>query len=133
MVVTGNPYNQKFKGRCRRKAKKWMDMNPLPVLINRYKRKYLITRDKKVRVTLDSNLKLYDQSRKPFPNYLLKSNLPEVIVMEIKFPKNLRDYVVETFRDVPNGDLVGFQSTLLEFCLSIFRSVLILKNSLRKV
>jgi len=82
-------------------GKEWMDMNPLPVLINRYKRKYLISRDRKVRVTLDSNLKFYDQSRKPFPNYSLKSNLPDVIVVEIKFPQNLRDHVVQTFKDVP--------------------------------
>ena len=82
-------------------GKKWMDMNPLPVLINRYKRKYLISRDRKVRVTFYSNLKIYDQSRKPFPNYFLKSNLPKVLVMEIKFSRDLRDYVVQMFRDVP--------------------------------
>ena len=80
---------------------KWMDMNPLPVLINRYKRRYFISKDKKVRVTLDSNLKIYDQSRKPFPNYSSKSNLPEVIVMEVKFSRNLRDHVVHTFGNVP--------------------------------
>ena len=50
-------------------GKKWMEMNPLPVLINRYHRKYFVSKDKKVRVTLDSNLDIYDQSRKPFPNY----------------------------------------------------------------
>ena len=61
----------------------------------------MISRDRKIRVTLDSNLKIYDQSRKPFPNYFLKSNLPKVVVMEIKFSRDLRDHVVQTFRDVP--------------------------------
>ena len=41
-------------------AKKWLEMYPQPVLINRYVRKYFITRDKKVRVTLDKNLDIYD-------------------------------------------------------------------------
>ena len=82
-------------------GRKWMEMNPLPILINRYKRKYLVSRDKKIRVTLDSDLKIYDQSRKPTPNYCLKSNLPEVVVMEIKFSGNLREHFAQAFRDIP--------------------------------
>lgn len=82
-------------------GKKWMEMNPLPVLINRYKRKYFISRDKKVRVTLDTDLSIYDQSRKPFPNYSSKSNLPKVLVLEIKFPREQRDHVVDIFGNIP--------------------------------
>ena len=82
-------------------GKQWLEMNPLPILINRYQRKYFVSKDKKVRVTLDSNLNIYDQSRKPFPNYFSKSNLPEVLVLEIKFPRELRDHVAHTFADIP--------------------------------
>ena len=64
-------------------------------------RKYFLSRDKKVRVTLDRDLDIYDQSRKSFPNYSLKSNLPKVLVLEVKFPKELRDYVVHAFGDIP--------------------------------
>jgi len=76
-------------------------MNPLPVLINRYQRKYFVSRDKKVRVTLDSDLDIYDQSRKRFPNYSSKSNLPKVLVLEVKFPRELRDHVVHMFGGIP--------------------------------
>ena len=82
-------------------GKKWMEMNPLPVLINRYQRKYFVSRDKKVRVTLDSDLDIYDQSRKRFPNYSSKSNLPKVLVLEVKFPRELRDHVVHMFGGIP--------------------------------
>ena len=82
-------------------GRQWMEMNPLPVLINRYKRKYFVSRDEKIRVTLDTDLDIYDQSRKPFPNYTSKSNLPKVLVLEIKFPRELRDHVVHMFGDVP--------------------------------
>ena len=82
-------------------AKEWLEMSPQPVLINRYVRKYFLSRDKKVRVTLDRDLDVYDQSRKSFPNYSLKSNLPKVLVLEVKFPKELRDYVVHAFGDIP--------------------------------
>jgi SPX domain protein involved in polyphosphate accumulation len=82
-------------------AKKWLEMYSQPVLINRYVRKYFVSRDKKIRVTLDRDLYIYDQSRKPFPNYSLKSNLPKVLVLEVKFPKELRDHVVHNFGDIP--------------------------------
>ena len=82
-------------------AKKWVEMYPQPVLINRYVRKYFISRDKKVRVTLDKNLDIYDQSRKSFPNYSSKSNMPNVLVLEVKFPREMRDHVAYTFGDMP--------------------------------
>ena len=82
-------------------AKKWLEMSPQPVLINKYVRKYFLSRDKKVRITLDRDLDVYDQCRKPFPNYSLKSNLPKVLVLEVKFLKELREHVVCTFGDIP--------------------------------
>ena len=90
-----------IRGQLPLDAKKWLEMSPQPVLINRYVRKYFLSRDKKVRITLDRDLVVYDQSRKPFPNYSLKSNLPKVLILEVKFPKELRDYVVHAFGDIP--------------------------------
>jgi len=82
-------------------GKKWLEMNPLPILMNRYRRKYFVSHGKKVRVTLDSDLIVFDQSKKPFANYSLKSNLPQVIVLEIKFPRELRDHVMNIFGNIP--------------------------------
>jgi SPX domain protein involved in polyphosphate accumulation len=82
-------------------ARKWMDSHPVPVLINRYNRKYFISRNENVRVTLDSDLSVYDQSRKPTPNYSLKTNLPKIFVLEVKFPRELRDEASQIIRDIP--------------------------------
>jgi hypothetical protein len=82
-------------------GRRWIEMNPLPVLINRYKRKYFVSKYKDIRVTLDSNLDIYDQSHKPFPNYSSKSNLPKVLVLEIKFQREQKSYFLQTFRDIP--------------------------------
>ena len=90
-----------IRGQLPVEGRKWIDASPLPVLINRYKRKYFVSNDKKVRVTLDSDLVIYDQSRKPFPNYFSKSNLPKVMVLEVKFSRELRDHVVHMFGDIP--------------------------------
>ena len=104
LVVDGYDWRtlcSEIRRRIPDQGKKWMMMNPLPVLINRYTRKYFISRDKNIRVTLDSNLTIYDQTRKPFPNYSLKSNLPKVLVLEIKFSRDLRNHVVHTFGHIP--------------------------------
>jgi len=45
-------------------AKKWMEENPLPILINRYNRKYFLSQDGKVRVTIDNKLVFNFQSEK---------------------------------------------------------------------
>ena len=50
-------------------GRKWLEANPLQILINQYKRKYFVSRDQKVRITVDTDLNIFDQSRKPFPNY----------------------------------------------------------------
>lgn len=82
-------------------SRKWLDSYPVPVLINRYNRKYFISRNENVRVNLDSNLSIYDQSRKPYPNYSFKTNLPKIFVLEVKFPRELRDKASQIIGDIP--------------------------------
>ena len=91
----------KIRRELPQEAKNWMEMYPLPVLINRYKRKYFVSHDKKIRVTLDNDLVIYDQTRKRFPNYYSKSNIPKVLVLEIKFSRELRGHVANLLRDIP--------------------------------
>ena len=91
----------KIRRELPQEAKKWMEMYPLPVLINRYKRKYFVSQDKKIRVTLDNDMVIYDQTRKRIPNYYSKSNTPKVLVLEIKFSRELRGHVVNLLSDIP--------------------------------
>jgi SPX domain protein involved in polyphosphate accumulation len=104
--LKGSGYNWKtlcseIRKQLPEEGRKWMAMNPLPVLINRYTRKYLVSREKNIRVTVDTNLTIYDQGRTPFPNYTAKSNIPRVLVVEIKFPRHLLNHAVKMFGDIP--------------------------------
>ncbi len=56
-----------------------------PLLINRYSRKYFVSRDTHIRVTLDTGLKVYDQRFNLTPKRTLKVNLPEIFILECKF------------------------------------------------
>lgn len=67
-------------------ARIWLDANPLPVLINRYRRRYFLSGDGAVRLTVDWDQQVYDQKLRSRPNLHRRANLPDTLVVELKFP-----------------------------------------------
>jgi hypothetical protein len=65
----------------------WLDANPQAVLINRYDREYFVSRDGKVRVTLDAHQRVFDQRFGGRPNLARPANLPATVVVEFKFAR----------------------------------------------
>lgn len=63
----------------------WFDASPRPVILNRYMRRYYLSRDGKVRVTLDDQQTVYDERFGSRPNVSHRSNLPDTMVVEFKF------------------------------------------------
>lgn len=63
------------------------DALPQPVLINRYRRNYFESGDGRVRVTLDTDLTVFDQRFGSLPNLRRAANLPDVLVVEFKFSR----------------------------------------------
>ena len=68
-------------------ARLWLDANPQAVLINRYEREYFVSRDGKVRVTLDADQRVFDQRFGQRPNLTRPANLPATVVVEFKFAR----------------------------------------------
>lgn len=68
-------------------ARVWFDANPQPVLINRYQRRYFLSRDGRVRLTADWNQRVYDERLSPRPNLSRPANLPDTLVVELKFDR----------------------------------------------
>ena len=62
--------------------------NSEKILINQYKREYFISKNKKLRITLDKNIKIFDQ-RFTFekPNFKFKNYTQDHLVIEFKFNK----------------------------------------------
>lgn len=79
----------------------WLQSNPFPIMINRYTRKYFATHDDKVRVTLDTKQKVWDQRYKPYPNIVHRANLPDTFVVEFKFDRKDREYASEILQGIP--------------------------------
>ncbi len=54
------------------------------MLINRYLRHYYVSRNRNIRITLDTKLAAYDQRLARSPNRTARTNLPDVMVLEAK-------------------------------------------------
>ncbi len=72
-----------------------------PIILNSYIRSYYLSKNKKVRVTLDRNHSVFDQRFSNKINFKKKANILEYIVIEIKFNPNLIEYVSDMIQDIP--------------------------------
>ena len=82
-------------------AKKWLEENPLPVLLNRYNRKYFLSHDGKVRVTIDNKLVFFDQRFKSALNIKHSANNPDFFVVEFKFNRDDREWASQYIQTIP--------------------------------
>ena len=67
---------------------------PSPVLISQYRRRYYVAADRRFRVTLDSELRWYDQCGKARPSLRFAARLPRLAILELKSAE-------------PNDDTIG--------------------------
>ena len=82
-------------------GKKWLNASTFPIMINRYYRKYFLSSDEKIRVTVDTKQAVWDQRFKPYPNFNHRANLPSALVVEVKFSRNDRELASQILRDIP--------------------------------
>lgn len=96
----------------------WLDAHPQPVLINRYDRKYFESPEHSVRITLDWCQTVFDQRFKSRPNLRHKANLPDTLVVEIKFERVDHMLGAEVIQGIPirvsrnSKYMIGVQSIL---------------------
>jgi hypothetical protein len=79
----------------------WLNDNPMPVMINRYDRRYFESGGGRVRATVDTGLVALDQRFKPHPNVDRTAPLGRTVVLELKFGRDDRDHAAEVMHDVP--------------------------------
>lgn len=82
-------------------ARLWLESRPNPVLLNRYHRQYFVSGDGKIRVTIDSAQRVYDQRYKPVPNVSHKANIPESLVIEFKVSRSDREIASQIIQGLP--------------------------------
>ena len=82
-------------------GKRWLEAHPHPVLINRYLRQYYVSRDGKVRATIDVKQRMFDQRYKPHPNVTHVANIPRTLILELKFAPEDRGLATSIIRRLP--------------------------------
>ncbi len=82
-------------------GRRWLEGNPLPVLINRYRRRYFLSADGRIRATVDTALGIWDQRFDSHPSYRRRANQPAVVVVEFKFGRRDRHLASDIIRSMP--------------------------------
>ena len=96
-----NSIRKNIRDQISEQGRSWLDLNPFPILLNRYRRRYFISRDEKIRLTIDTNQAVWDQRFKSKPNFLNKANLPDTLIVEIKFDRKDREYASQSIQSLP--------------------------------
>ena len=82
-------------------GKVWMNQYPQPVIINRYKRKYFVSNDGDIRVTVDTNQQAFDQRMSSVPNFKSSAHIAKNLIVEFKFGQAHRDIASEYMQSIP--------------------------------
>lgn len=72
-----------------------------PVLINQYHRRYLSTADRKVRITIDTHQRYFNQWSTTMPNLKFPSQSPGTLVVEVKANRSHSDDVRRVIETLP--------------------------------
>ena len=73
----------------------------VPIILNTYKRNYLISFDKKIRITLDREHKVFDLRNNSKINLKHHHLMPKNIIMEVKFEKKLKKIANSLLKNIP--------------------------------
>lgn len=79
----------------------WLHQFSQPVLINQYHRRYFVSADGMIRVTLDTELRAFDQRYKPQPNISFPINQPRTFVLEVKFAPDHQELASDIIASLP--------------------------------
>ncbi|MCP4138925.1 MAG: polyphosphate polymerase domain-containing protein [Chloroflexi bacterium] len=72
-----------------------------PVMINQYKREYYASADKRVRITLDYDMRVFDQTLSSKPNVKYEQPLQNNVVIEVKAEQEYHQRVADTLAQFP--------------------------------
>ena len=82
-------------------ARFWLDQNPQTVFINRYDRDYFVSGDGRIRATLDTGQRAFDQRLRQTPNLQRAAIMQDTVVLELKFSPQDRAFATDLLADVP--------------------------------
>ncbi len=83
------------------KARIFFDKNNKPQIVNQYEREYFISNDKKYRVTIDRNMKIFNQRSTNEINLTKKAIIQNYIILEVKFERTDYSKIESLLHNIP--------------------------------
>jgi len=77
------------------------DAHPMVALINRYYRRYFLSADGRIRLTVDTALQGFDQRYGRKPDFRRTIEIPDMLIVEFKFSPEDRQRATEVIRGIP--------------------------------
>ncbi len=99
--ATWSELRREIRGQLPPAGKLCLDLNPQPVMINRYDRQYYERPERDVRITLDRHQVVFDQRQNSRPNLVRRANLPDTLVVEVKFAPADREIGERILQGIP--------------------------------
>ncbi|MCA8955710.1 MAG: VTC domain-containing protein [Planctomycetes bacterium] len=93
--------HRRIRAQLPRDVRREFDEHPRATLLNRYHRRYLESADRVLRVTLDTDQQMFDQTRARSPNLRRRSHIPDVHVLELKCEAEDRRRAVRALASCP--------------------------------
>ena len=78
-----------------------LDARPFPTIISQYTREYYIDFDKEIRITIDRNIKTFDQRLSNKINLKNEITIPNLMVVEFKFKDASINKLLNSFNNFP--------------------------------
>lgn len=100
-ILSHNELKKNIRKNIPKERIPFLDYYSQPIILNCYDRNYFISQCKKIRVTIDTNHKVYDQRFSDRINTTIKANIAQYIVVELKFHPELTEYVSAKIYDIP--------------------------------
>jgi len=96
-----NTIRERLRAALSPEGRLWLDSNPLPIMLNRYRREYFCTADGAVRATIDTHQHVFDQRYGDMPNFSRPAIMQDTLVVEFKFAREDRQQVVAMLQGFP--------------------------------
>ena len=83
------------------KTRIFFDRNSKPQIVNQYEREYFISNNKKYRITIDKNMKIFNQRNYNELNLKKKATIQNYFILEVKFERSYYNKIESLLHNIP--------------------------------
>jgi SPX domain protein involved in polyphosphate accumulation len=79
----------------------FFENNNIPQIVNQYEREYFVSSDKKYRITIDQNIKIFNQRNTNELNLKKKTKIQNHLILEVKFERSNYRHIKNLLHNIP--------------------------------